>query len=428
MQTKDPAMPAINRLTRATLLVAFLTSSISYADDSIAFGILLERHSYAIELRDGRLEGPGADLVASAAADTQFVALGEEHYNYIIPDLTTAIFAGLQEQQGYQYFMTEQDPVTMELFSQEPNRGDIESIQARARAYPMGITFNSDEELQMLADIGRLSKAKTDAIWGCDQASGVTHILDQLLLELDDESARARVQALREIAAEKEAVRDYSKGHYIFDASTEVFTELKAAINVAEGSRAEWLIDTVINSSKIFGFYKNGSNNILPGYYENNRYREEHLKDLCLAKYRHAAQLESTPKVLMKFGSWHIFEGLSPTRIHTIGDFFSNVARFNGKEFLSIHFVSRPENPDQSMKDYGFIWPFISELGADEMAVIDLRPFRRSPNRVLAENTSGEEWKSAYRDDFIRLVYGYDLIFFVGESRTATFTIVPKPD
>ena len=428
MQTKDPAMPAINRLTRATLLVAFLTPSISYADDSIAFGILLERHSYAIELRDGRLEGPGADLVASAAADTQFVALGEEHYNYIIPDLTTAIFAGLQEQQGYQYFMTEQDPVTMELFSQEPNRGDIESIQARARAYPMGITFNSDEELQMLADIGRLSKAKTDAIWGCDQASGVTHILDQLLLELDDESARARVQALREIAAEKEAVRDYSKGHYIFDASTEVFTELKAAIDVAEGSRAEWLIDTVINSSKIFGFYKNGNNEVLPGYYENNRYREEHLKDLCLAKYRRAAEVESTPKVLMKFGSWHLFEGLSPTRIHTIGDFFSNAARFNGMEFLSIHFVSRPENPVESMKNYGFIWPFIGELDSDELAVIDLRPFRRYPNRVLLEKAAGDEWKSAYREDFIRLVYGYDLIFFVGESRSATFATVPKPE
>jgi hypothetical protein len=428
MPTKGQTMPDTRKLACAVLLVTVFLSSKSNADDSIEFSDLLESHSYSIELRDGGLEGPGADLIMRSATDTQFVALGEEHYNYIIPDLTTAMFTGLQEKHGYQYFMTEQDPVMMELFSQEPNRGDIASIQALARAYPMGVTFNSDEELQMLADIGRLSEAQTDALWGCDQASGATHVLDQLLLELDDVSARARVQVLRDVAAEKEAVRDYSKGHYIFDAPTADFTDLKTAIDVEAGSRAEWLIDTVINSSKIFGFYKNGSNNILPGYYENNRYREEHLKDLCLAKYRRAAELESTPKVLMKFGNWHIFEGLSPTRIHTIGDFFSNVARFNGKEFLSIHFVSRPENPDQSMKDYGFIWPFISELGADEMAVIDLRPFRRSPNRILAENASGEEWKSAYLDDFIRLVYGYDLIFFVGESRTATFKTVPKPE
>jgi hypothetical protein len=128
----------------------------------------------------------------------------------------------------------------------------------------------------------------------------------------------------------------------------------------------------------------------------------------------------------MKFGSWHLYEGLSPTRLHTIGDFFSNVARFNGNEFLSIHFVSRPDNPEESMKDYGFIWPFIGDLDPDELAVIDLRPFRKYPNRVLVQAAAGDEWVDKYQEDFIRLVYGYDLIFFVGATRAATFTVVPQ--
>jgi hypothetical protein len=130
----------------------------------------------------------------------------------------------------------------------------------------------------------------------------------------------------------------------------------------------------------------------------------------------------------MKFGSWHLFEGLSPTRVHTIGDFFSNVARFNGRDFLSIYFVSRPETPEDSMKDYGFIWPFISDLDPGELALIDLREFRRYPNRVLVEKTAGEEWTKLYKDDFVRLVYGYDMIFFVGTTRSATFATVPPPD
>jgi hypothetical protein len=130
----------------------------------------------------------------------------------------------------------------------------------------------------------------------------------------------------------------------------------------------------------------------------------------------------------MKFGSWHLFEGLSPTRVHTIGDFFSNVARFNGRDFLSIYFVSRPETPEDSMKDYGFIWPFISDLDPGELALIDLREFRRYPNRVLVEKAAGEEWKKLYKDDFVRLVYGYDMIFFVGTTRSATFATVPPPD
>ena len=74
------------------------------------------------------------------------------------------------------------------------------------------------------------------------------------------------------------------------------------------------------------------------------------------------------------------------------------------------------------MNQIGFIWPFIRDLDADEFAVVDLRPFRSSPNRVLVQKASGDEWLQAHKDSYIRLVYGYDLIFFVGASKEATFS------
>jgi len=80
------------------------------------------------------------------------------------------------------------------------------------------------------------------------------------------------------------------------------------------------------------------------------------------------------------------------------------------------------------MKDYGFIWPFIGDLDPNELAVIDLRPFRKYPNRVLVQAAAGDEWVDKYQEDFIRLVYGYDLIFFVGATRdvycSATVNVV----
>jgi len=194
------------------------------------------------------------------------------------------------------------------------------------------------------------------------------------------------------------------------------------------GSRAAWLIDVLINGNTVFGFYYRGEEGLVPGYYENNRFREEHLKDLCLDKYQQAAQADPFPKSLMKFGSGHLYEGLSPTRIHTIGDFFSNVARFNGYGFLSINFVSLPEDPEASMKNLGYAWPFISNLDPEEFAVIDLRPFRHYRHRVLLEEAGSEEWRSAYKEDFVRLVYGYDLLFFVGKTQPATFNLVPAVD
>ncbi len=160
------------------------------ADDQPTFETLLNTHSYSIALQEGELSGPGADLILNEASAAQFVALGEEHYNAIIPDITTALFASLHERYGYQFFMTEQDPVMMETISRSPARGDLAKIHALAQSYPMGFTFNSDEELKMLADIGRISTTRDDPIWGCDQAAAVTHILDQLQAELTAPSAQ----------------------------------------------------------------------------------------------------------------------------------------------------------------------------------------------------------------------------------------------
>ena len=418
----------MHKASRFFLVLMVMLSTAAHADDRVDLRELLDTNSFAVELSGGRLQGPGADLILKDSANAQFVAIGEEHYNYIIPDITTALFAELQSRYGFHYFMTEQDPVMMEIFSSSPTRGNLEKINSLAQEYPMGVTFNSDEELKMLADIGRMSAANADPIWGCDQASGVTHALDQLLLSVDDPDAVAALQLARAKSQEKEAIRDFSKGNYIFDAPTDQFIELKANINPKKGSHDEWLIDAVINASKVFGFYKNGQNNILPGYYENNRFREEHLKDLCLKKYKAASLIEDLPKVLMKFGSWHLFEGLSPTRMHTIGDFFSGIARFNNRDFLSIYFVSRNPEEEKNLEQNAFIWPFIRGFDKDQFTVVDLRPFRRYPNRNLVAKAEGDDWLNENREDFMRLVYGYDMIFYVGETKSANFSVVPQPD
>lgn len=396
--------------------------------DDIKLDELLSASTHGISLGDGRLSGPGADLILQLAADAQFVALGEEHYNFHIPAVTSALFAELQQRYDFRYFMTEQDPVMMELVSRPPVRGDVQAVNDLARRYPMSVTFNSDQELRMLADIGRISSAEFDVIWGCDQAAGVTHTLDQLAAEIDDGEALAVVREKREAAAAKERIRNFETGHFISDADPSWFVELKNVIDPEPGSREAWLLDVLIKGNKVFGYYKRGEQGLVPGYYENNRFREEHLKDLCLNKYRQAERDGTDPKSLMKFGSWHLYQGLSPTRIHTIGDFFASVARFNGYDFLSVNFVSLPEQPEESMDKIGYAWPFIGHLDPEAFAIVDLRPFRHYRNRALLQNAAGEDWLMEFKEDFIRLVYGYDLLFFVGRTRSATFDVVPEAD
>jgi hypothetical protein len=413
---------------RAPLVAAALCLGIVANADDIKLDELLSASTHGITFGDGRLSGPGADLMLQLAADAQFVALGEEHDNFHIPAITSALFAELHERYDFRYFMTEQDPVMMELMSRPPVRGDVQAVNDLARRYPMSVTFNSDQELRMLADIGRISSAEFDVIWGCDQAAGVTHTLDQLAAELDDGEALAVVREKREAAAAKERIRNFETGHFISDADPSWFVELENVIDPEPGSREAWLLDVLINGNKVFGYYKRGEQGLVPGYYENNRFREEHLKDLCLHKYRQAEQVGTDPKSLMKFGSWHLYQGLSPTRIHTIGDFFASVARFNGHDFLSVNFVSLPEEPEESMDKIGYAWPFIGHLNPGAFAIVDLRPFRHYRNRVLLENAAGEDWLTEFKEDFVRLVYGYDLLFFVGKTRSATFDVVPEVD
>ena len=80
------------------------------------------------------------------------------------------------------------------------------------------------------------------------------------------------------------------------------------------------------------------------------------------------------------------------------------------------------------MKKIGYAWPFIEHLDPAEFAVVDLRPFRHYRNRRLLEESAGESWATAHKEDFARLVYGYDLLFFIGSTMPATFDVVPKGD
>jgi hypothetical protein len=46
----------------------------------------------------------------------------------------------------------------------------------------------------------------------------------------------------------------------------------------------------------------------------------------------------------------------------------------------------------------------------------------------MLEESAGESWATAHKEDFSRVVYGYDLLFFVGSTKAATFDVVPAVD
>jgi len=415
----------------AVFLLFGSTSMVPAAQAAIEVESLLQQSSYPIAIEDGALKGPGAAFLASAAAGTQFVALGEAHNNREIPQFATALFRLLHEREGFEFLILEQDPVMMKRVSRPPAKGDLEAIRALARQYLKGFVFISDQELRLLAEVGALADSQAAVIWGCEQAFGVTHILDELRERAPTDEAREYVDARRRESAAAEAVRNLEKGHYIFDAQlAPVADELDRLFGGATDSRAAFLIQAIRKSDEIYGYYAAGDRGELPGYYSNNFVREEYMKTRCLAEYRAALERDGRPpKGLLKFGHWHLYRGLTPTRVPSLGHFMYDFARVNGLGFFSIAIV--PFNP---RNDYGafaahessrYLKPFAPLAADGRWILVDLRPFREYPRRRALIAAAALEGEAA--DELAALVYGFDALLLLGGAEPATFEVTGVP-
>jgi hypothetical protein len=337
---------------------------------------LLAANSHSIRLETQQLTGPGAELLLDAAANAQFVALGEAHNNRDIPLLSQALFRQLNHRYGFNYLATEQDPLMMQRISSGPVRGDLSRVNALARQYPYGFTFVSDQELAMLAGILDLSSGRHDPVWGAEQAFGATHYLEELIELAPTEAAGELVRALHAEASEDEADRDVSNRHYMSrtDAKRPRFLALREAFAPRPGSRAEFLIEALIKSDEIYGYYHRAVAGEVVGLY-NNSVREDYMKRRFMTEYRRAEAADGKqPRVLLKYGSWHLFHGRGPGNVYTIGNFVQEFSIANGMETIGVMLLTS-EKAGFDPQAPAWLGPLLPEQ-LSEWTLVDLRPLR----------------------------------------------------
>ena len=382
---------------------------------------LVTANSRTLRLRNGRLEGPGAEFLLAEAARSQFLVLGEEHNVVEIPELTTALLSALQRSAGYHYLALEQDPATMKAASRPPMRGHPDSVAAFARRYPHAFTFMSDQELAMIAAAGAESRGGGDPVWGLDQSFGATHALDRLLAITGGHStpaARALASRYRDAAERVERTRDLENHHYLAGPKEENFARLDSAYSPARGSEAAFLIDNLVRSDRIYQSYRDGRG------YDNGYEREELMKHLFMDEYARAQRADhGLPKVIVKMGHWHLYRGEGPSNLQTLGNFVSEFARVNGS--ASFHVAIHSHNPAGGFRSLS-AWPdslsdplIARSLPVDQWTLVDLRPLR-ARFRQLAATLRGDQ-----RDQFRRLVFGFDAALYMGGMRPGTYELNP---
>ena len=322
-------------------------------------------------LRDGALDGPGADRLLERLPGAQFVLIGEDHGFADAPDIALAL-ARAGARHGFDHHVAEVGPMTDRIVSDLLKKGGPDDLAALLQDRPLAAPFINMREDAVLADyfIDR-ARRRTDAFWGVDQefiGSPLLHF-ETLKDMARNEAARAMAESL--LASEQDA---FSSGRqdaaFMMTATPETFDALRAAF--PRSPRASEIIDALEASAGIYQAYAAGRN------FESNASRIAYLRAQFLDAYRNAPG--DAPRALFKFGAIHMGRGTTFLNTFDLGSLTEGIAAGNGLDVLRVAFmplegrqtIVRP-SPDGAFRTIDMrsenVAGFLGLLGVDESSI-----------------------------------------------------------
>jgi hypothetical protein len=378
----------------------------------------------ALSVGDGRLSGAGAQVLQTAIAQSRFVLVGEDHGIAQTPAFWTAICAEAGPA-GFHTMALEEGPLaTAELEDWARRPDGVTQLAAFEQKFPRSLNVSSArEEFDMLRSCARTSQPDF-RLWGLNHEglNGGGLILSRVLgSRLGNEAKPAMEQLLRK---NDEAYRKAQQSGSIFDlfmiAADDKELAAAAALLEKDGSvDARTLFASLVESHQI--------NRAPPVEYGNLRRRERLMKTLFTANYARAtATAAAPPKVLLKFGGYHVYRGLNPAHSSGIGNYISEFAEAQGAQSLHIRLMPvrgssimfpRVGQPAQQMSFNNadrpgsrYLQPVLSNLLPSDWTVFDLRPLRADlsgPGRAVDP-------------DLATLVFGLDILVMSPEATAST--------
>lgn len=382
----------------------------SEADD---LSRLLRDNSWKVESSATGLSGPGAARIVAWSREAQFFLLGENHGSAGIARFATGVAKALGPV-GFRHTVVEADPLVTDHMVRLLKHGGMPAFanwlatDQRQRAVPF---FAWREE----ADFAVAALAN-GPVWGVDQSFlAAAHIhLDAIAAQTRNRSARAMAQAM---AAEARA----DVTGWLAKVDRARILALRDAIP-ARDAAARRIADLLAQSAAIYSPFSGGQGS----WHRANLARETLMKRSFLGYYDAVAKRGGPPpRVLFKFGAWHLQRGLSETNVPSLGNFLAELAlaRYDRPVF-NLRVMCGPgaeqatfDGSVQSCADE--FAPLAPALGAalspEGATVFDLRPLRDKPRLW-------RDWPAEAK----RLVWTYDAVVVIRGGGAATF-IAPPP-
>ena len=381
----------------------------------------LLQNRYQLNVRDGQLSGTGLAVLQNAVAGAQFVLIGEDHGIAQIPQFVGAV-CDMTGPEGFHTMAVETGPLASEELQRWVARDDGRAqLIEFEKKFPETIAFyNFKEEYDLLSRCAGSAQGSNFHVWGLDQelmgSSGL--ILTRILETHPGGEATAETQRLLQEndEAHAAAVKSGSPGDiFMMSISDHDVNRLRDLLYKQGNATSQALMNALNQSRDIYQKNMNGSG------FDSNRERALLMKANFVSDYNKATEAEGKPpKVLFKFGAWHMYKGINPLHNNDMGNFVAELADGQGAKSLHVLIlgvkgsqlrfagIGRPFQPanfslaDDQDSDFLFLKPLFNNLEAKGWTMFDLRGLRKGFGSLESVDKEME-----------RMIFGYDLLVLI---------------
>jgi hypothetical protein len=413
------------RAAAAVLATCFLLAIGTRAQNA-EFADVLKNNRGVISIQDGKLAGPSAEVLRTALAEAQFVALGEDHGIRQIPEFAAALCAELAPHGFHHMGLEIGTYVAPELEKMARSADGAKQLVEFDRKYAETLAFyNWQEEFTMLEKCESAASPGHMTLWGLDQEfMGATGFLaDKILATSPGPEAQAAVATLLQetTQAHATAAKSGNPGDlFMMTAKQEELHHLRDLLKKQGKPEAQKLFDALLVSREIY------QKNMTGDYYKSNRQRALLMKKNFSEPFAASSQSNGVlPKVFFKFGAYHMFRGMNPLHSSELGNLISEAAEAN--QFKSVHILIAGVKGQQLH--------FVGIGKPAEAAALDLRDqdspflFFKPLFDALVENSWTLYDLRALRDGFSkygkidpqleRVIFGYDFVVFIPDPKAS---------
>ena len=409
------------------VLAACLVFAMGARAQNAQFADALKKNRGGISVQDGKLAGPSAEVLRSAVAEAQFVALGEDHGIRQIPEFAAALCAELAPH-GFHYMGLEIGTyVAPELEKMARSADGGKQLAEFEKKYPETIAFYDwQEEFRMLETCESTASPGHMTIWGLDQEfMGATGFLaDKILATNPGPEAKAAVETLLKEASEARAAAAKSGNPgdlLMMTAKQQELDQLRDLLKKQAKPEAQKLFEALLLSREIY------QENMSSDYYRSNRQRALLMKKNFSEPFAASSKSNGVlPKVFFKFGAYHMFRGINPLHSSELGNLIGEAAEANqfksvhiliaGVKGEQLHFAGIGKPPEAAPVDLAgdkdspflFFKPLFDALVEGSWTLYDLRALR-----------DGFSKYGKIDPELERVIFGYDFVVFIPDPKAS---------